>query len=226
MQSLAATIFQARPELIPFTPLTEPIPVQNPNDKGNSIVFSHGQTWDGMQDLTGWYLTILIFTMLRWLSEKMDGVRAYWDGNNSWSRHGKDMDPPKWFVSGLAATVQLDGELWMGRATFEQLITKLNRSDWNGVGYYVFDAPASPSKYEERVNQLRELISLLPLHVHIVENIKRTNTSHLWSLLENILEQGGEGLVAREPSSMYSPGTAVSSLLKVKVFFNHQKLML
>ena len=36
------------------------------------------ERWDNVQDLAGW-----------WLSEKLDGVRAYWDGHSLISRLGK-----------------------------------------------------------------------------------------------------------------------------------------
>ena len=49
-----------------------------------------------------------------WLSEKLDGVRAYWDGSDFYSRNGNHFPAPAWFKAGLPPT-PLDGELWMGR---------------------------------------------------------------------------------------------------------------
>src|SRR5947209_4846684 len=62
------------------------------------------ETWDNATDLTGW-----------WMSEKLDGVRAYWDGRQFLSRLGNLYHAPDWFTAGLPADVPLDGELWIDR---------------------------------------------------------------------------------------------------------------
>src|SRR5688572_1079238 len=54
-------------------------------------------SWDNDRDLGGW-----------WMSEKLDGVRAYWDGRRFISRLGNPYVAPDWFVAGLPA-VPLDG---------------------------------------------------------------------------------------------------------------------
>src|SRR4051794_31759308 len=45
------------------------------------------ETWDNAADLAGW-----------WMSEKLDGVRAYWDGKQFLSRLGNLFHAPEWFV--------------------------------------------------------------------------------------------------------------------------------
>ena len=45
-----------------------------------------------------------------WVSEKLDGVRAHWDGKQLISR-GKVFDTPIWFTA-LFPKETLDGELW------------------------------------------------------------------------------------------------------------------
>lgn len=57
------------------------------------------ETWDGVLDPAGWLM-----------SEKLDGVRAYWDGKQFLSRQGNLYLAPEWFVAGLP-DVPLDGEL-------------------------------------------------------------------------------------------------------------------
>src|SRR5260370_30339072 len=44
------------------------------------------ESWDSVTDPTGWFL-----------SEKLDGVRAYWDGNQFLSRQGNLFHSPDWF---------------------------------------------------------------------------------------------------------------------------------
>jgi DNA ligase-1 len=45
------------------------------------------ERWDGVTDPAGW-----------WLSEKLDGVRAFWDGRQFFSRLGNPFHVPDWFV--------------------------------------------------------------------------------------------------------------------------------
>ena len=53
-----------------------------------------------------------------WVSEKLDGVRAYWNGSRLLSRNGNVFPAPDWFVADFPK-VPLDGELWGGRGTFD-----------------------------------------------------------------------------------------------------------
>ena len=52
-------------------------------------------------DPTGWLM-----------SEKLDGVRCYWDGTKMYTRTGNDFFPPQWFTDGLPVDLALDGELF------------------------------------------------------------------------------------------------------------------
>ena len=146
----------------------------------------------------------------------MDGVRAYWDGKRLLSRNVKKFSVPSHFKSELPS-LPLDGELWMGRGTFEELISNINLKklgNWNDIGYYIFDLPSSSAPYYERYNQMRQL--KLPKHVHIVSSTECTGKFHLEMFLDEILKAGGEGVIARDPHSLYASGLT-SSLLKVKV---------
>ena len=50
-----------------------------------------------------------------WLmSEKLDGVRAYWDGKRLISRNGREFAVPKWFINDFPP-FEIDGELWRKR---------------------------------------------------------------------------------------------------------------
>ena len=48
------------------------------------------------------------------VSEKLDGVRAVWDGEVLRFRSGRTINAPAWFVAALPKQ-PLDGELWIGR---------------------------------------------------------------------------------------------------------------
>ncbi len=101
------------------------------------------ESWDGVSDPTGW-----------WLSEKLDGVRAYWDGKQFLSRLGNLFHAPDWFVAGLPG-VPLDGELWLGRKQFQRAVSIVRRQDrcelWKEIRFVVFDAPALEQGFEARL---------------------------------------------------------------------------
>ena len=59
-------------------------------------------------------LLLYMVTLLknRYMTEKYDGIRAYWDGKGKfYSRLGKEIKIPDWFSFDLPS-IPLDGELW------------------------------------------------------------------------------------------------------------------
>jgi DNA ligase 1 len=154
-------------------------------------------------DVTGW-----------WVSEKYDGVRAIWTGTKLLSRHGKDLHAPASFTAGLPKNIRLDGELWMGRGTFDKLVSTIQRtgSDWSGVRYMVFDL-AEPGTFEHRFDSLRDID--LPEHVVIVSHFPALGNSYLEWFEQDVVSKGGEGCVIRRPMSLYRPGRA-GDVIKVK----------
>lgn len=88
----------------------------------------------------------------------MDGVRAYWDGQKLWTRQGIEIQAPKKFTHGLPNEISLDGELWMGRGTFEHLMSALNSTseegEWDNIRYFVFDYPIQMKSHKERMELL------------------------------------------------------------------------
>src|SRR5262249_6260234 len=108
------------------------------------------ESWDCVLDPTGW-----------WLSEKLDGVRAYWDGKQLWSRLGNLFHAPDWFVKGLPDE-PLDGELWLDRKKFQRTVSIVRRQDksdlWKEVRYVVFDAPKLEKGFEKRFEFVEEVL--------------------------------------------------------------------
>jgi DNA ligase-1 len=154
-------------------------------------------------DVTGW-----------WASEKYDGVRAIWTGSKLVTRHGKNLNPPAWFIAGLPADVRLDGELWMGRGTFDALRSTIQHkgSDWRGVYFMVFDL-ADIGTFEDRNSDL--VFLPLPAHFKKITHHELTGHDQLDAMETNIVNAGGEGVVIRRPGSEYRPGRS-GDIIKVK----------
>jgi len=173
------------------------------------------QTWDGTQDPKGW-----------WISEKLDGVRAYWDGKQFLSRLGNVYHAPDWFLKGLPATA-LDGELFLDRKSFQKTIAIVRRQDktdlWKSIRYLIFDAPAHGGKFEERLEALKALPALAYGGVH--PHIRCTGKGHMEEELKRVEALGGEGLMLRQPESLYVVGRS-ATLLKVKSFKDDEAVVI
>src|SRR5579871_4776825 len=168
------------------------------------------EVWDGATDPRGW-----------WLSEKLDGVRGYWDGARLLSRQGHVYHAPAWFVAGLPA-VPLDGELWLGRKQFQRAVSIVRRHDeterWREIMFLVFDAPAMTEPFEQRLHYLDELLRQhQPPFAQVHPHEPCQGLAHLHEELARVEALGGEGLMLRAPGSLYAIGRS-PTLLKVKSF--------
>jgi DNA ligase-1 len=172
------------------------------------VLLAH--VWENDTDLTGW-----------WMSEKLDGVRAYWDGKRFVSRLGNSYNAPAWFVRGLPET-PLDGELWVGRKRFQRCVSIVRRQEehdeWREVQYLVFDAPAAPGPFEDRLAYIEAYMKQhTPPYARFHEHGKCRGTTHMREELRRVEGLGGEGLMMRRPGSHYEVGRSYT-LLKVKSF--------
>ena len=156
------------------------------------------------------------------VSEKLDGVRAFWDGQALRTRNGHTIQVPSWFVARFPAQ-PLDGELWMGRGEFERLSGIVRRqtpddSQWQQVRYLVFELPQSPGTFRQRALALRELTARLALPwLQAVEQWEFGSREALDKKLEQIVRAGGEGLMLHRADAAYVTGRS-DVLLKLKVW--------
>ena len=155
------------------------------------------------------------------MSEKLDGVRAYWDGKQFISRQGNLYHAPTG-SSKDCPTTPLDGELWLDRKKFQRAVSIVRRQDksahWKEIRFLIFDAPAIRDPFEKRVQAIRDLIAGIRAgYAQPHEHILCKGTQHLKEELARVEALGGEGLMLREPGSLYVSGRS-STLLKVKTF--------
>ena len=175
------------------------------------------ESWDGITDVTDW-----------WISEKLDGVRAYWDGTQFLSRLGNLYVAPDWFTAGLP-NVPLDGELWLQRKQFQKTVSIVRRKDqsehWRQIRFVVFDAPGLKEPFEARIQYLNDLVKENSPEFAIAHDQQRCQgITHLKEELQRVESLGGEGLMLRQPASLYVAGRS-SSLLKVKTFHDAEALV-
>ncbi len=160
-----------------------------------------------------------------WLcTEKIDGVRAYWNHNkcNLYTRKGNVIECPKWFKEHLPRHIDLDGELWIGYEQFNKVSGIARKhvpidEEWQDVKYIVFDVPVPNIPYEERVVMYSNIVKDLPDNFEYLVPKPVTDLDHLLKTLVYMENKGAEGLMIREPGSMYERKRS-SCLLKVKSF--------
>lgn len=153
-----------------------------------------------------------------WVSEKLDGVRAYWDGKQLISRQGNVFHAPDWFLRNFPEQ-PLDGELWMGRGRFSETSGAVRKlapvdSKWRQIRLMVFDLPSSQKPFSERVVQMKTLVSGSP-YIAMINQRRATSHDALMKQLDQVVAAGGEGLMLHDGNSLYQAGRS-DDVLKVK----------
>lgn len=153
------------------------------------------------------------------MSEKLDGIRAFWDGEKLISRGGKTLTPPAWFTRHFPP-FPIDGELWTKRSDFETISSIVNSRQanerWQQISYQIFDVPNQPGGLLKRLHVLERYLQHHPTpYIHILKQTAINNRQHLLDFLDTVTQQYGEGVVARDPIQHYQTGR-LSSALKLK----------
>ena len=161
-----------------------------------------------------------------WVSEKLDGVRARWDGKQLISRGGKIFIAPDWFVRNFPDK-PLDGELWMGRGRYEDVVSVVRQQEphdgWKAIKFMVFDLPTQGGIFSERVEAMRQL-ARTP-YLEIIEQFRVASNKKLMQKLDDIAGQGGEGLMLHRQTALYHSGRS-DDLLKLKPFEDAEAIVI
>ncbi len=154
------------------------------------------------------------------VSEKLDGVRAIWDGAVLRFRSGQTIAAPAWFLARLPAT-PLDGELWLARGRFDVLsgiVRKLQPVDdeWRQVSLHVFELPGAPGTFAQRYEQLQAVVRAANWPaLQAVPQFTVASESALKIRLNQVVQAGGEGLMLHLADAPYTTGRS-AVLLKYK----------
>ncbi len=168
------------------------------------------QTYHDDINVTGWVM-----------SEKLDGVRAYWDGRLLRSRSGNIFAAPQSFVKDFPP-FELDGELWSERGAFEK-ITSITRQttphdEWRTLTYNIFELPNAEGNLTERLNKLQDYLARHPhTTLRIISQKAVASPEALHAFLKEIEDKNGEGVVVRDPTLPYQSGRSATAL-KVKSY--------
>jgi len=147
----------------------------------------------------GWYV-----------SEKYDGYRAIWNGKEFVSRNGNIFVTPQWFKDWFPNDEALDGELFMGRNSFEKhgLLRKkyANDSVWKkaNVNFQIFDSPTIKGDFEERQLKIKKIINssckkkgVGKCPLKYTKQTKISSEKQLYSKFNTLTKKGAEGVMIR-----------------------------
>ena len=159
-------------------------------------------------DVSGWLM-----------SEKLDGVRGYWDGKQLLSKNGNRLYPPETFVRDWPP-FPVEGELWGGRSRFEKTVSIVKKQQphngWLQLKFAIFDVPQSDGRFIERMARAIEWLAKHPTpYAYVIPQAKVRDSDHLQQELKRIESLGGEGLIVRRPDTYYKDGRT-AEILKVK----------
>lgn len=155
-----------------------------------------------------------------WYSEKLDGIRAIWTGNELLTRKGYKIITPDWFTAHLPDQV-IEGELWAGRGNFHLvqatvLKTSPIESAWRNIRFMLFDLPNSKQRYQQRYAILKGLTNnVLPSHIEVIPQYPVESPQQIAEDLQALDRVKAEGLMLRDPNALYHHGRN-KSVLKLK----------
>lgn len=181
-------------------------------------------------------------------SRKIDGVRAsfYWDGNKirTASRGGEHYDYAcSHFIENEKLInyfknhpdIVLDGELYKHGKSLQQISgaarMEKNAYDCDWLQYYIYDIMTPDKPFKERIKDLISLAKELhigfnpylqfengELQMQIVPQVKVTGYDNIMTLHNKYVEEGWEGVVVRDPDSLYKFGARGNAMIKFKMY--------
>jgi DNA ligase-1 len=183
----------------------------------------HGVSYQKVDDISQYYV-----------SEKLDGVRGYWDGKQLLTRQGNIIYSPNWFTQHWPE-FPMDGELWLARGQFQPLLSCVSKriaventttSCWRKVRFMVFDLPKHPGDFDVRVSEMRRLLMQNPSgYLAMIDQVKLKKLSDLEHTLDKVIADQGEGLMLHLASAYYQQGRN-PALMKLKKYQDAEAIVI
>lgn len=156
-----------------------------------------------------------------WVSEKLDGVRARWDGKQLLSKNSNSFRAPAWFTQGFPDTT-LDGELWSARGEYQRIVSIVSRDTphqgWRQIKFMIFDLPDDKQPFSQRVSRMKTLVEQSPSpYLDLIEQFRVKTEQELMQKLNKVVSEGGEGLMLHHQGALYHEGRS-QHLLKLKPY--------
>jgi DNA ligase-1 len=158
------------------------------------------------------------------ISEKLDGIRGFWNGKNLFTRGGNIIHTPVWFTKDWPNTY-IDGELWSNRGEFEKISSCVRKhkphkpqkvSCWQKIHFMLFDLPKNLGTFAHRIERMNNLVEITnSVYLLVIKQEKINSIALLHQRLANIVNMGGEGLMLHHQAAHYKAGRS-HDLMKLK----------
>ncbi|MDY7539790.1 DNA ligase [Undibacterium sp. 5I1] len=154
------------------------------------------------------------------VSEKLDGVRALWDGKQLRFRSGKAIHAPAWFIAALPKHT-VDGELWMERHSFDRLSAAVQRqepvdAEWQKISYQLYELPNGEGDFAQRYASLQASVAQAGVAwLQVLPQVRVADKAALQQKLNQVVRDGGEGLMLHRADAPWQTGRS-DVLLKLK----------
>lgn len=153
------------------------------------------------------------------ISEKLDGIRGYWNGSAFYTRAGNMIAVPVWFSQGFP-DYPLDGEFWLGRNSFHEMLSLIKQTQpdpelWREVRFMVFDLPKSTQTFERRYQRMHEELKGRSHFLKVIPQYSLDSQEALESALAKMTNLGGEGLMLHKKTALYQVGRS-QNIVKLK----------
>jgi len=183
------------------------------NDQISKPKIQHGINYHQVTDISQYFV-----------SEKLDGVRGYWNGKQFLTRQGNLINSPTWFTQHWP-TFPIDGELWLDRGKFQALLSCVSKhrpekieniSCWKNIRFMMFDLPKHPGSFTERIHHMQSLVlQVASPYLAMISQVQLNSINELDIKLNTVIAAQGEGLMLHLASAHYQEGRN-SALMKLK----------
>ena len=185
----------------------------------NSQELQKAKNYDNSKhNITNWYM-----------SEKLDGIRAYWNGKELLSKNGNKIYAHSSFTKEFPP-FELDGELWTKRDDFESIqniVLDTNPSSkWEKITYNIFEVPNEKGNFDKRLEKIKSWLDKNPNKIiKIIPQLICKNETDLNIYLKELLDKKAEGIILKNPNLEYFTGRS-ENILKVKKFYDDEGLVI
>jgi len=155
-----------------------------------------------------------------WVSEKLDGMRGYWNGSHLLTRQGKLIHSPKWFTKNWPIN-PMDGELWIKRGYFQQTLSCIRKKHidehcWRSVRFMLFDLPKHSGTFTQRIASMKKLTRKVNSpYLSMIKQFKISTVEQLHKNLNEVTKNNGEGLMLHYSKARYHLGRT-ANIMKLK----------
>jgi len=164
-----------------------------------------------------------------WISEKLDGVRGYWTGTDLLTKNGNSLNPPDWFTAQWPKR-PIDGELWINRHKFEQIISCVKKikptACWEKIRFMIFDLPDSKAIFTHRINDIKNVVNTVNSpYLKEIPQYKLFSIEALNLKLNEVVKHQGEGLMLHFQNAYYRVGRS-PDIMKLKPYQDAEAIVL